>query len=94
MPAMDMDTIPPDPQAPETDASAEVTEAELRADEASESSVDAVDLLLDEVERALMALDDGTYGTCAECGQPIDDAVLTERPTVSTCGACTLVDAG
>lgn len=54
----------------------------------SEGTVDRVDSLLDEVERALARLDDGTYGRCAGCGASIDDGRLAIEPTVETCGAC------
>jgi RNA polymerase-binding transcription factor DksA len=54
----------------------------------SDLSVDEVDRLLDEVEGALSRLDDGTYGTCAACGEPIDDAVLAASPTARTCQDC------
>jgi DnaK suppressor protein len=52
-------------------------------------SIDEVDRLLDEVEGALSRLDDGTYGTCAVCGEPIDDAFLAASPTTRTCPDCT-----
>jgi DnaK suppressor protein len=55
----------------------------------SDLSIDEVDRLLDEVEGALSRLDDGTYGTCAACGGPIDDTFLAAMPTARTCEACT-----
>ena len=58
------------------------------------SAVDAVDGLLDEVERALARLDDGTYGRCEGCGEPIDDGRLAELPIVRTCGSCDEVGGG
>lgn len=39
------------------------------------------------VEAALVRLDDGAYGRCDVCGQPIDDDVLAARPTASSCSA-------
>jgi RNA polymerase-binding transcription factor DksA len=54
----------------------------------SEASIDAVDHILGEVERALSRLDDGTYGRCDSCGTTIDDGHLAEMPTVQTCVAC------
>lgn len=36
--------------------------------------------LLDEVEQALKRLDEGTYGRCSECGQPIPDKRLEALP--------------
>ncbi len=62
-------------------------------EELHRSAVDAVDGLLDEVEQALGRLDDGTYGRCEACGEPIDDERLAELPIVRTCGACDGVDA-
>ncbi|MHB1930897.1 MAG: TraR/DksA family transcriptional regulator [Acidimicrobiales bacterium] len=41
--------------------------------------------VLDDVDRALSALEDGTYGRCAECGTPIDDATLAAEPTTLCC---------
>ena len=43
---------------------------------------------LAEIEAALGRLDDGTYGTCARCGEPIAPARLEARPTALTCVAC------
>jgi RNA polymerase-binding transcription factor DksA len=52
------------------------------------SAVDAVDGLLDEVELALSRLDDGTYGRCETCGEPIAERRLAEHPIARTCGTC------
>jgi hypothetical protein len=41
--------------------------------------------VLDDVERALARLDDGTYGVCEACGGPIDHARLDELPVARTC---------
>ena len=53
-----------------------------------EATIDEVDRLLDDVEAALTRLDEGSYGTCSECGQSIDDARLSAQATVQTCGRC------
>jgi RNA polymerase-binding transcription factor DksA len=55
---------------------------------AAASAIDAVDRLLDGVEQALVRLDDGTYGTCPGCGEPVNDDRLAARPTVVECSAC------
>ncbi len=57
-------------------------------EEAQRLSIDAVDVLLDEVEQALARLEDGTYGRCERCGEPIGDERLTELAIVRTCAAC------
>jgi len=40
---------------------------------------------LDDVERALERLDDGSYGTCQACSATIDDELLARRPTTRFC---------
>jgi DnaK suppressor protein len=68
---------------------AEVATSDVDPGSPSDLSIDEVDRLLDEVEGALARLDDGTYGTCAACGGPIDDGYLAGSPTARTCEACT-----
>jgi DnaK suppressor protein len=41
-----------------------------------------------DAERALTAVDAGTYGRCERCGQPIGAARLQARPTARTCITC------
>ncbi len=43
---------------------------------------------LAEVERALAKFEDGTYGLCDSCGQPIDPARLEALPQASLCVNC------
>ena len=40
---------------------------------------------LEEVERALRKLDDGTYGRCETCGEPIAPARLEAMPATRFC---------
>jgi DnaK suppressor protein len=40
---------------------------------------------LAQIERALARLDDGTYGTCERCGQPIAEERLRVRPWATLC---------
>src|ERR671913_316588 len=40
---------------------------------------------LDEVERALRKLDDGTYGRCETCGEPIAEPRLEAMPATRYC---------
>jgi DnaK suppressor protein len=44
--------------------------------------------LLDQVERALRKIADGTYGRCATCGKAIEAARLKALPHASLCIAC------
>lgn len=43
---------------------------------------------LREIDAALGRLDAGTYGTCANCGEPIGDGRLEARPVARTCIRC------
>ncbi len=43
---------------------------------------------LAEVEHALQKFEDGTYGLCDNCGQPIDPARLEALPQASLCLRC------
>lgn len=40
---------------------------------------------LADVERALVRLDEGTYGTCEACGAVIDDERLAAEPGTAFC---------
>ena len=40
---------------------------------------------LDETERAIAKLDEGTYGQCDVCGEPIGDERLEFRPYATRC---------
>ncbi len=44
--------------------------------------------LLRKVERALVRMEDGTYGICESCGQPIPMARLEVLPYATECVAC------
>ncbi|MGB9378742.1 MAG: TraR/DksA C4-type zinc finger protein [Mycobacteriales bacterium] len=43
---------------------------------------------LSQVEHALDRLDNGTYGRCERCGNPIPKARLEAFPSVTLCVAC------
>jgi RNA polymerase-binding transcription factor DksA len=49
---------------------------------------DDVERDLSGVERALVRLDDSTYGECDVCGGPIGDEVLSVAPLATRCSAC------
>ena len=40
---------------------------------------------LDEIDAALDRIDEGSYGTCLECGQPIPEGRLEARPWTGYC---------
>ena len=43
---------------------------------------------LEDVDRALTKLSDGSYGACEGCGKPIGDARLEAMPTARNCMEC------
>ena len=43
---------------------------------------------LTEVEDALQKFDNGTYGVCEQCGEPIQDARLEAKPAARLCINC------
>lgn len=43
---------------------------------------------LTEIDAAVRKLDDGDYGICENCGQPITPERLAARPTATTCINC------
>jgi DnaK suppressor protein len=49
------------------------------------AQADALSATLADVERALVKLDEGTYGVCDVCGDPIPDERLEARPWTSRC---------
>ncbi len=40
------------------------------------------------IEAALRRVDDGSYGRCESCGQPVAPGRLAARPTATRCVAC------
>ena len=66
------------------------------ADNASHNTEsETTSLLLDrevrflyQIDRALEAINQGTYGTCRKCGKAIDEARLKAVPTTFICIAC------
>jgi RNA polymerase-binding transcription factor DksA len=43
---------------------------------------------LAQIDAALARLADGSYGRCADCGQPVGAARLAARPMTTTCIRC------
>ena len=79
---------------PEEDSSAELSHFDQHpADAASDaferekafSILDQVQAELDDVERALKRLDEGSYGSCQACGQAIGDDRLVAVPAARFC---------
>lgn len=43
---------------------------------------------LEDIEKALERIEDGSYGTCKYCGEAINPKRLVARPTASSCISC------
>jgi len=43
---------------------------------------------LEDIEKTLKRIKDGTYGTCKYCGNPIASKRLLARPTANSCVSC------
>jgi RNA polymerase-binding transcription factor DksA len=50
--------------------------------------VDQASAHLEEIARALRRLDEGVYGVCERCGEPIPSGRLEARPVARTCVGC------
>lgn len=87
-----IDDEPPG-DGPEDDSPSDPASFDHPADAASDaferekelSILDEVQAELDDVERALQRLDDGTYGRCEACGNDIGDERLTAVPATRFC---------
>lgn len=67
-------------------APASGTVGRVDGERAHEAVLAEAERTLDDVEHALHRLEQGTYGTCAVCGEPIDEARLETMPAARTCG--------
>ena len=88
-------TLTGSPAPPEDaiQASDGVVEPEEEAVDLQETDVDQAILdnekaLLAEVQQALARIENGTYGICSNCGQPIPEERLEAIPWVSLCVTC------
>jgi DnaK suppressor protein len=70
------------------DADSSEQAVDLADDEALEGVEDVLRSEAAQVRLALTRIDNGTYGTCAQCGEPIARARLEAQPTATTCIQC------
>ncbi len=62
--------------------------SELTEQERDEALLAVVDDQTVQVRAALDRIEDGTYGTCVDCGTPLPDERLEVRPEASRCVNC------
>lgn len=65
------------------DAGANLTEADRNA-----ASMQATQAHRAEVIAALARIDDGSYGLCVDCGNPVPEPRLEARPATARCVPC------
>ena len=71
--------VAPDP----ADAGSNLSETER-----TEAVITVAKQQLAEVLDALHRIDDGSYGTCADCGKPVPEGRLEAKPEAARCVAC------
>jgi DnaK suppressor protein len=77
-------------------ANVEAEDVQDPLDQAIKSSIEDLSITLEENEReeysrivrALQMIEDGTYGACSDCHQPISEKRLTLYPNATRCIAC------
>ena len=72
---------PPDPDSSER-------AVQMEDDDALEGQAALVAQEIASVRRALERIEDGSYGTCANCGDEISDKRLEVRPEAALCIDC------
>lgn len=78
-----------EPKYPESGSNSEDDNAMEIAEFADDASIEArVSAELKDVESALKAIENGIYGICKYCNQPIDEKRLEARPASSSCISC------
>jgi RNA polymerase-binding protein DksA len=71
-------------------ADSEDQATELENQEALEVIEKTETMEIRQLEAALKRISDGTYGTCAKCGEPIDPRRMKALPTAATCISCSV----
>jgi DnaK suppressor protein len=72
----------------EVDPTEEEADPEIVEREKTLVVLRALERKLDEIDFALRAAEEGTYGICEVCGQPIDPARLQIVPEATMCVSC------
>lgn len=72
----------------EVDPTEEEADPEIVEREKTLAVLNALERKLDEIDVALRAAEQGTYGICEVCGEPIDPARLKIVPEATMCVRC------
>ena len=60
----------------------------MQAQAMAQASVQRREMMLRQIDAALKRIDDGEYGYCRDCGEPIDPRRLEVDPTALLCIDC------
>jgi RNA polymerase-binding transcription factor len=75
-------------QASDGDVELEEEAVDLEETDVDQAILDNEKTLLFEVQQALARIDNGTYGICSNCGQPIPEKRLEAIPWATLCVTC------
>jgi RNA polymerase-binding transcription factor DksA len=62
--------------------------AQVVDDRTNNQLIDSLEATADAIRRALVLIDEGRYGRCITCGEPIADARLEALPWAARCVRC------
>ena len=82
--------VPPEDAIQASDGVVEPEEeaVDLQETDVEQAILDSEKTLLAEVQQALVRIDNGTYGICSNCGQPIPEKRLEAIPWATLCVTC------
>ncbi len=80
------EATPPAQSAPEADESDMADRTEDYEERSAITST--LDQRLDDINNALQKIENGKYGICEVCGNPIEEDRLEANPAARTCKAC------
>ncbi len=72
----------------EVDVDMDEGDAEVSEREKNAALIKVLERRLREIEAALLSMENGQYGTCERCGQPIDPGRLEVKPDATLCLNC------
>ncbi len=82
----DWDAVPEAQDSPESDENDMADRAEDF--EEKSSTTDTLSTRLEDIDTAILNLENGTYGVCTMCGMKIEEDRLEANPAAQTCKGC------
>jgi RNA polymerase-binding transcription factor DksA len=81
------DWEPNPPKDTEDDADENLTADNIEAYENNSAILKQLEIRFNELKAAQKRIEQGTYGICEQCGQPIEEKRLNANPAATTCMA-------